>query len=126
MKMQAGHYDPHVLDPGLTLQDRRVMSRNDMVWRVRVPKAYLMAIQHRRDVVDRRKGIGFLHVGVVVAGIGGQNDPAAFRMDTDSLQPLGVSAAEQELNPRPHRVVAALDLHASSIAMANHHNGEPS
>lgn len=60
--------------------------------------------EHLLDIDDNGKGSLLLQVGVLVAGVGGENDEAAPRTDANDLEPPGMDSGKMHchaLSPSP-------------------------
>jgi hypothetical protein len=86
------HHDALERGAGRTvaLHDERVVTRDDVSRVIRKRMELAPAIHHFHHVRDDRKRPPFAHVGVVVAGIRGEHQPADPRPHAHGLQALRV------------------------------------
>src|SRR3954469_20445218 len=73
----------------MTLEDHRVVTRNDYAPRAGQATQAIISGEHRRHVEADREGSSRLHVLVVVAGVGCEHEPASGSADPHHLQAIG-------------------------------------
>ena len=75
-------------------------------------RSRVVAFDRLADMKRGREDPAGLHMLVVVAGVGGQHDPAARRRDAHALQPGGMSADVMHADARRELGRSAVEVHA--------------